>query len=118
MSSQDSAINWRIVVYTIAGCWLIFGLMLVLLGEKLAVFLNPLPILIKAIFGGLIYGYVGGTKGWNAETIFVYWTLVGIGLSWLLHKKINPAVIIIVAAVLHVILSVLSLLPMMLIGGR
>lgn len=93
--------------------------MWLLLGEQLAVFLNPLPLFVKAIFGILVYGYVGGTGGWNIETIFVYWTLVGLGLSWLFHKiEGKSAMIIAVVAFSHLVLSALTLIPMMLLNGR
>jgi hypothetical protein len=89
-----------------------------LLGEKLAVFLNPFPIIVKGIFGALVFGYVGSTSGRNVEAVFVYWTLVGLGLSWLLHKKLNLAAIIALTAVLHLVLSALTLFPIMIINGR
>ena len=93
--------------------------MWLLLGEQFAVFLNPLPLFVKAIFGILVYGYVGGTGGWNIETIFVYWTLVGLGLSWLFHKfEGKSAMIVVVAFFLHLVLSALTLIPTMLLGGR
>ena len=92
--------------------------MLLLLGEQLAVFLNPFPLFVKAIFGILVYGYVGGTGGWNIEAIFVYWTLVGLGLSWLIHKMDGKSAVIIVFALIHLVLSALTLIPMMLLNGR
>ena len=114
---NDSEINWKVVAYTVAGCWLIFAFML-LLGEQLAEFLNPLPILVKGIFGGLVYGYVGSTSGHNVEAIFVYWMLVGLGLSWLLHKSRKRAAIIAFTALLHLVLFALTLFPMMILNGR
>jgi hypothetical protein len=91
---NNSAINWKLVAYTVGGCWLIFAFML-LLGKQLALFLNPLPLLVKGIFGMLVHGYVGSTSGYNLEAIFVYWTLVGTGLSWLIHNsKCKPATVI------------------------
>ena len=92
--------------------------MWLLLGEKLAVFLNPLPLFIKAVFGILVYGYVGGTGGGNIETIFVYWTLVGLGLSWLFHKREGKSVMIIIVVFLHLVLTALTIIPMMLLNGR
>ena len=92
--------------------------MLLLLGKELALFLNPFPIVVKGIFGILVYGYVGSTSGRNVEAVFVYWTLVGLGLSWLLHKKLNLTAIITLTAVLHLVLSALTLFPMMIINGR
>ena len=107
------------VTYTVGGCWLIFGFMLLLLGRDIALFLNPFPILVKGIFGMLVYGYVGSTGGRNIETVFIYWTFVGLVVSWLFHKLPHArAVIIAVVAVLHVVLAALSLFPMMLINGR
>lgn len=117
-SVNDSAINWRVVACTVGSCWLIFALMLLLLGEKLATFLNPLPVFLKAIFGILVYGYVGGTGGWTIESIFIYWTLVGLCLSWLFHKLNGKSGVIIVFALLHLVLSALTLIPMMLLNGR
>lgn len=116
---NDSVINWRVVACTVGGCWLVFALMWLVLGEQLAVFLNPLPLFVKAIFGILVYGYVGGLGGRNIETIFVYWTLVGLGLSWLFHKFERKSVMItVVALLLHLVLSALTLFPVMLINGR
>ena len=116
---NDSSINWRMVIYSVGSCWLIFGLMLVLLGRSFTLFLNPLPLLVKAIFGMIVFGYVGGTGGWEIETVFVYWTLFGLSLAWLFHQfRSNREWIIVGAAMLHVILAALSLVPMMLIGGR
>lgn len=91
--------------------------MLALLGEQLAVFLNPFPLFVKAFVGILVFGYVGGTGGRSIETIFIYWTLVGLGLSWLFHKiERKPAVIVV--GLLHLVLSALTLIPMMLLNGR
>ena len=115
----DSAINWRVVTYTVGGCWLIFVLMFVLLGRDIALFLNPFPIVVKAIFGVLLYGYVGGTSGRNVETVLIYWTFVGLCLSWLFHKIRHKHALIVVAAVMiHIVVSALSLFPMMIINGR
>ena len=91
---------------------------MLLLGKQLAVFLNPLPILVKGIFGILVYGYIGSTSGRNLEAIFVYWTLVGLGLSWLLHNSKSRPAIIAFAAMLHLLMSGLALFPMMILGGR
>lgn len=116
---NDSAINWKVVAYTVGGCWLIFAFMFLLLGKDLAVFLNPFPIVVKGVVGIVIYGYVGSTSGRDVETIFVYWTLVGLALSWLLHKiKRYRPVIFVLAAFLHLVLSALTLFPMMLFNGR
>lgn len=116
---SDSGINWRIVAYTVGGCWLIFGFMLLLLGRDFALFLNPFPLLVKAIFGIIVFGYVGGTGGWNVETVFIYWTLLGLLLSWLFHVTTSKRVLIIsLAVVFHLVLSALTLFPMMLIHGR
>lgn len=92
--------------------------MLILPGEQLTLFLNPLALFVKAILGILIYGYVGGTGGWNVEIIFVYWTLVGLGLSWLFHKLDSKAAVIFVIAILHAVLSALTMFPMMFLNGR
>jgi hypothetical protein len=102
----------------VGGCWLILALTLSLHGEQLAVFLNPFPLFVKAIFGILVFGYVGSTGGRSIETIFVYWTLVGLGLSWLFHKFERKSAVIIVVALLHLVLSALTLIPMMLLNGR
>jgi hypothetical protein len=63
---MDSRINWKQVAYAVGGCWLIFAL-LYLLGISLRLplifYLSPFPIVVKAIFGGLVYGYVGSTSG-------------------------------------------------------
>ena len=92
--------------------------MWLLLGEQLALFLSPFPLFVKALFGILVFGYVGGTGGGNMETIFVYWTLVGLGLSWLFHKIEGKSAVIIVFALSHLVLSALTLIPMMLLNGR
>jgi hypothetical protein len=91
---------------------------MLLLGKQLAVFLNPLPIVVKGILGILVYGYVGSTGGQNLEAIFVYWTLVGLGLSWLLHNSKRRPAIIAFAALLHLVLFALTLFPMMILNGR
>ena len=114
---NDSAINWKLVAYTVGGCWLIFALML-LLGKQLFLFLNPFPILVKGIFGIIIYGYVGGTGGWDTEAIFVYWTLVGLGLSWVFHYSESKTATITFTAMLHLVLFALSVFPMMIFNGR
>ena len=114
---NHSAINWRIVASTVGCCWLVFVLMWLLLGEQLAVFLNPLPLFVKAIFGILVYGYVGGMRVGNIQTILVYWTLIGLALSWLFHKIEGKSTVIIVVAFLHLVLSALTLIPMMLLNG-
>ena len=116
---NNSAINWKPVAYTVGVCWLIFAFML-LLGEQLFVFLNPLPLLVKAIFGMLVFGYMGSTGGRTLDytAIFVYWTLVGLGLSWLLHNSNRKSAIIALTALLHLVLSALTLFPMMLLNGR
>jgi ABC-type anion transport system duplicated permease subunit len=80
---------------------------------------TPFPIVVKAIFGGLVYGYVGSTRKHDLEAVFVYSTLLGLVLSWLLHKsKRKPTFIIGLIAVLHIVLSVLTFFPMVLLGGR
>jgi predicted cobalt transporter CbtA len=111
---NDSAINWRVVARTVGGCWLTFVLMWLLLGEQLAVFLNPVPLFVKAIAGILVYGYVGG----NIAAIFVYWTLVGLVLSWLFHKFDDKSSVVMVFALLHLVVSALMLIPMMFLNGR
>ena len=93
--------------------------MLLSLGKELAVFFNPFPIVIKSVFGMLVFGYVGSTSGGNVEAIFIYWTLIGLGLSWVLHKvKRQRAVIIACTVMLHLVLSALTLFPMMIFNGR
>lgn len=85
-------------------------------------FLNPLPILLKGLAGIIVYGYVGGTSGWDVEIIFVYWSAIGLVLAWCLHRFERNAVtamaIIAVAGVVHVGLSALALFPAMLLAGR
>ena len=112
-------VNWKLVGYTVGGCWIVFALTFVQ-GKKIGMFLNPLPILLKSLVGIIVYGYVGGTR-WAVETIFVYWTVIGLLLAWFLHlSKHKPATITIitVAGMLHVVLSVLALFPAMLLAGR
>jgi len=90
-----------------------------LMGGTFAVFFNPIPIVVKGMVGGAIYGYVGSTSGHNPEAIFVYWTVFGLLLSWCLRKTTSKRVlIIIVAAVLHFVASAIALFPAMLMGGR
>ena len=119
---NDSAINWKLVGYTLAGCWVMFALTF-LPGKQLGLFLNPLPILLKGLAGIVVFGYVGGFRFFgDVETIFVYWTVIGLLLAWCLHKgQRTPGlvvVIITVTAVLHVVLSALALFPTMLLAGR
>ena len=85
----------------------------------LALIASPFPIVAKAIFGGLVYGYVGSTRKHDLEAVFVYWTLLGLVLAWLLHKsRRKPTFIIGMIAVVHIVLSVLTFFPMVLLGGR
>jgi len=49
---KSSSINWRLVGYTVGGCWLLFASMFLLLGKQIAMFLNPLPVLVKGLAGG------------------------------------------------------------------
>ena len=119
---NDSGTNWRIVGYTVGGCWLIFASMFLLLGKQIAMFLNPLPILLNALAGMLIYGHVGGTSGGDVEIIFVYWSVIGLVLAWCLHRfernVVTVSTITGVTAVVHVGLSALALFPNMLLAGR
>jgi hypothetical protein len=110
-------LNWRVVARAVGGCWLVVVLMLLLFGKQLTVFLNPLPLFVKAIFGILIYGYAGGIGGGAIETIFVYWTLAGLALSWLFHKIEGKSTVVTVFVLSHVVLSALTLIPMMLLNG-
>jgi hypothetical protein len=93
-----------------------------LTGKQIGLFLNPFPIVLKAVVAGLIYGYVGAAGDRDVETIFVYWTVMGLVLAWCLHKfernPVNVTAIIGVAGVVHVVVSVLALFPAMLIAGR
>ena len=118
---NDSAINWKLVGYAVASCWMMFAVTF-LPGKQIGLFLNPLPILLKGLAGIVVYGYVGGFRFGNVETIFVYWNVIGLLLAWCLHKsKRKPGTviaIITVAAVLHVVLSALALFPTMLLAGR
>lgn len=119
---QKVTVNWKLFAYTLGGCWLIFASMFLLLGEQIAMFLNPLPILLKGLAGGLIYGYVGATSGWDVEIIFVYWSVIGLVLACCLHRfernAVNVMAIIAIAGVVHVGLSALALFPAMLLAGR
>ena len=96
---------------------MVFALMC-LGGKTLCLFLNPLPLLLKGIAGIVVYGYVGGTRGWNLETIFLYWTVLGLTLSWCFHKSERSSLIIAIAAGVHLVLSVLAFIPAMLLAGR
>jgi hypothetical protein len=122
MPVKGSSINWKLVGYTVGGCWLLFASMFVLLGKQTAMFLNPLPILVKGLAGGLIYGYVGATSGWDVETIFIYWSVIGLVLAWCLHRFERNAMtvitIIAITCVVHVGISALALFPTMLLAGR
>ena len=113
---NDSAIKWKVVAYTVGGCWLIFGVT-ALLG--VAGLFSPMPLLVKAVWGIIVYGYVGSTSGHHLEAIFVYWTLFGVWLSWRLHKSArNPKRIIAQGAVLHLVLWAVALPLIMILGGR
>lgn len=114
---NESAIDGKLVSYTVGGCWMIFALMY-LPGKNICLFLNPLPLLLKAVVGILVYGYVGGTGGWELETVFVYWTLVGLFLSWCFHKTDRWGTIITIAAMAQLVLSALAFFPAMLLAGR
>jgi hypothetical protein len=122
MPVKGSSINWKLVGYTVGGCWLLFASMFVLLGKQIAMFLNPLPILVKGLAGGLIYGYVGATSGWDVETIFIYWSVIGLVLAWCLHRfernTMTVITIIAITCVVHVGISALALFPAMLLAGR
>ena len=119
---NDSAIDGKLIAYPVIGCWMIFASTFLLLGKQIGLFLNPLPILLKGLAAIIVYGYVGGIRVGDVETIFVYWSVIGLLLAWCLHKtKRNPSTVITIIAVaggLHVILSVLALFPAMLLGGR
>lgn len=120
-TEQTDGINWKLVAYTVGGCWVAFALTF-LQGKKLGVFLNPLPIFIKSLAGIIILGYVGGTSGWEVETIFVYWNLLGLLLAWCLHKSnrkpMTVITIVAIAGVIHLVLSALALFPTMFFAGR
>jgi hypothetical protein len=114
--------NWKLVGYTLAGCWMMCALTF-LPGKQIGLFLNPLPILLKGLAGIVVFGYVGGFRFFgDVGTIFVYWNVIGLLLAWSLHKTQHiPGavnVIVTVAAVLHVVLSALALFPTMLLAGR
>ena len=120
---RDSKINWKLIAYAVGGCWLMFAVLYPLglaLRLKFLVFLaTPFPIVAKAIFGGLVYGYAGSTRKHDLAAVFVYWTLLGLVLSWLLHKsKRKPTFIIGLISVIHIVLSLLTFFPMVLLGGR
>jgi len=113
---NDSAIDWKVVAYAVGGCWLIFGVTFLL---GVPVWFSPLPILVKAVWGGVVYGYVGSTSGRNLEAVFVYWTLFGVWLSWRLHKSERKwQRVIAEGAVLHLVLWAVTVFPMMIVGGR
>lgn len=114
---NDSSINWKLVSYSVGGCWLIFACTY-LQGKTLTMFLNPLPILLKGMVGGIIYGYVGATGGWDVETVFIYWTVIGLLLCWCLHKYESRTAPIVIIGGIHVVLSVLAWFPAMLLAGR
>ena len=118
---QTPGINWKLVAFTVGGCWVIFALTF-LQGRDIGVFVNPLPILVKGLAGIIIFGYVGGTSGWEVETIFVYWNLLGLLVAWCLHKtNRNPMTVIAIigiAVVVHLGLSALALFPTMIFAGR
>ena len=118
---NDSAINWRLVGYTLAGCWMMCAVTF-LPGKQIGLFLNPLPILLKGLAGIVVYGYVGAIRFGNVETIFVYWNVIGLLLALCLHKSRGKPgtviAIITIAAVLNVVLSALALFPTMLLAGR
>ena len=118
---NDSPINWKLVGYTVAGCWMMFAVPF-MLGKQMGLFLNPLPLLLKGLAAILIYGYVGGIRFGNVETIFIYWSVIGLLLAWCLHKsKRKPSTVVTIIAVtgmLHVLLSALALFPAMILAGR
>ena len=114
---NDSGIDGKLVSFTVGGCWMIFAIMC-MAGKNICLFLNPLPLVLKGLTGIVVYGYVGGIGGGDLETVFVYWTVIGLFLSWCFHKTNRWWTIIAIAAVVQLVLSGLALFPAMLLAGR
>ena len=113
-----SKINWKLPRYIVGACWLI-SFVLYAIGKAIHFPVNPIPKAAAAIFGGLVHGYVGAGRPYEPVMVIVYATLVGLVLSWLFQSsKLNPAALIGIAIVIHIVLSVLSLPLLMLAGGR
>src|SRR5262245_35386212 len=80
-------IDWKTVACTVGGCWMIFGLT-GFLGS--AVHVAPVALLIATVLCMVLDVNLG--PGHELEIIFVYWTLVGVWLSWRMHKTHRPAI--------------------------
>lgn len=115
---SDSRINWTHAGYVVgAACLISAGLWL--LSELEHFHFNPIPTLGAAIVGAAIHGYVGAGDSYLPAMIFIYATLVGLGVSLFIQKSgVKPVVVIGIAVAIHLVVSFFALLPLMLIGGR
>ena len=106
--SIDSApIDWNTVAWTVGGCWMIFGLT-GFLGS--AVHVAPVALLIATVLCMVLD--VNPGPGHELEIIFVYWTLVGVWLSWRMHKTDRPAIDVISRGlILHLVVNIVAWFP-------
>jgi len=104
------SIDVRVTVYTVIACWLIFALTW-LLGS--ALYVAPLPVLVKALLGMQEYGYAG-----DLVFIFVYWSLFAVWLPWSMRKgRRDVDALITRGAVVHVVITVATYIPTILVAG-
>jgi hypothetical protein len=115
---RESRINWTHVGYVVGAAWLISAA-LWLLSELQHFHFNPIPAVAAAIVGAAIHGYVGAGDSYLPAMIFLYATLVGLGVSLFIQKSgVKPALVIGITVAIHLVVSFFALLPLMLIGGR
>jgi len=112
---DGAPIDWKAVAWTVGGCWMIFGLT-VLLGS--AVHVAPVALLVAGLSCwvlGISFG-----PGHELEIIFVYWTLVGVWLCWRMHRTNRPAIDVVShGLILHLVVNLVAWLPTaILIFGR
>jgi len=100
-------IDWKAVAYTVGGCWMICGLTGIL-GS--APHVAPVAILVAAVVDWVLG--LGLGSGHEFEIIFVYWTLVGVWLSWRMHTGNRFAHEVIgQGVVLHIVVNLVAWLP-------
>jgi hypothetical protein len=101
----------------VGGCWLA-TLLLYALAEIVNIPLNPVPSVAAAIFGALIWGYVGAGSSYVPAAALIYATLLGLLIALCLDKQLNAAITIGVIVAIHLILSILAFPLLMLIIGH
>jgi hypothetical protein len=108
-----SHINWKEVGYIVVGCWFVCALLFVV-SRTIDWPLNPIASVFAAVFGILIRGFVGAGERYEPFFDLLYWTFFGLCLGlWLQTTKRHSGIIISLALVIHVVFSVLALLPLL-----